>query len=170
MYDMARSPLVFTFKDSDKELVRAEAKRRQAINERSGLKGRNGGPEEGEKALRAHLLGAAGELAVADCLHLRRFLYQETTATRGSYDLPPNIDVKTRSAHWHDLICQLDEKPDKILVLVTIQHKQTLIHGWIKSSDAMQDQWKKDPAKGRPAYFVPKEALQPLPLLKNAEM
>lgn len=168
MYDMAYSPLVFTFNGSDTLLVHAEAKRRQSINEHFGLKGRNGGPEEGEKALRAHLLGAAGELAVADYLHLRQFLYQETTATRGSYDLPPNIDVKTRSAHWHDLICQLDEKPDKILVLVTIQHKQTLIHGWIKSSDAMQDQWKKDPAKGRPAYFVPKEALQPLLLLKNA--
>lgn len=170
MYDMAYSPLVFAFKDRDRQLVHAEARRRQSINERFGLKGRNGGPEEGEQALRAHLLGAAGELAVADYLHLREFLYQETIAARGSYDLPPNIDVKTRSAHWHDLICQLDEKPDKILVLVTIQHRLTLVHGWIRSSDAMQDQWKKDPAKGRPAYFVPKEALQPLLSLKNAEM
>ena len=76
MYDMAYSPLVFTFKDSDRLLVHAEAKRRQSINEHSGLKGRNGGPEEGEKALRAHLLGAAGELAVADYLHLRQFLSQ----------------------------------------------------------------------------------------------
>lgn len=170
MYGMAYSPLVFAFKDSDRQMVRAEAQRRQLVNEKAGLRGRNGGPEEGEKAIRAHLLGAAGELAVADYLHLREFLYQETTATRGSYDLPPNIDVKTRSAHWHDLICQLDEKPDKILVLVTIQHRLTLVHGWIKSSDAMRDQWKKDPAKGRPAYFIPKEALQPLLLLKNAQM
>lgn len=162
MSNMAYSPLVFAFSEKDKEIVRAEAARRQLVNEQKGLKGRNGGPESGATALYAHKLGAAGELAVADYLHLREFLYQETTAKRGSYDLPPNIDVKTRSSHYYDLICQLDEKPGKILVLVTMQNKLTLIHGWIKSEDAMQEQWKKDPAKGRPAYFVPKEALSPL--------
>jgi len=170
MYSMAHSPLVFAFKESDKQMVRDEAHRRQATNERFGLRGRNGGPEEGAKALRAHMLGAAGELAVADYLHLRQFLYQEKEAKRGSCDLPPNIDVKTRSAHWHDLICQLDEKRDKILVLVTMQNRLTLVHGWIKSIDAMQEQWRKDPAVGRPAYFVPKEILQPLLLLKDAQM
>ena len=160
MHSMASSPIVFVFSEADKTLVRAEAIRRQSFNEEKGLKGRNGGPKQGEKALFAHKLGAAGELAVADILGLREFLYQETEAKRGSFDLPPNIDVKTRSRHYYDLICQLDESPNKTLVLVTIEHKKTLVHGWIKSGDAMKDQWKKDPAKGRPAYFVPKEALQ----------
>lgn len=160
MHSMASSPILFVFSETDKALVRAEATRRQGFNEEKGLKGRNGGPKQGEKALLAHKLGAAGELAVADLLGLREFLYQETEAKRGSFDLPPNIDVKTRSRHWHDLICQFDESPDKILVLVTIQDKITAIHGWIKSKDAMKSQWRKDPAKGRPAYFVPKEALQ----------
>jgi len=167
---MASFGVVFEFSEEDKALVRAEAARRQSINEKKGLKGRNGGPENGEKALFFHKLGAAGELAVADYLGLREFLYQETEAKRGSVDLPPNIDVKTRSRHDYDLICQLDEKPGKILVLVTIQNKITLLHGWIKSEDAMQEQWKKDPAHGRPAYFVPQFALLPLISLRHAQM
>lgn len=167
---MASSPLVFVFSEEDKRLVRAEAARRQGINEKKRLKGRNGGPASGDKALFFHKLGAAGELAVADYLGLRSFLYQETEAKRGSVDLPPNIDIKTRSRHDYDLICQLDEKPGKILVLVTIQNKTTLLHGWIRSEDAMQQQWKKDPARGRPAYFVPQSALFPLVDLRHAQM
>lgn len=167
---MASFGIVFHFGEEDKELVRTEAMRRQRFNERKGLKGRNGGPADGDKALFFHKLGAAGELAVADYLHLREFLYQETEAIRGSFDLPPNIDVKTRSRHDYDLICQLDEKPEKTLVLVTIQNKITLLHGWIKSEDAMKEQWKKDPAGGRPAYFVPQSALLPLIDLRHAEM
>ncbi len=167
---MASSGIVFHFNREDKALVRAEALRRQRVNEQKGLKGRNKGPADGGKALFFHQLGAAGELAVADFLHLRRFLYQETEAIRGSFDLPPNIDVKTRSRHDYDLICQLDEKPGKTLVLVTIQNKITLLHGWIRSEDAMKEQWKKDPAGGRPAYFVPQSALLSLVDLRHAEM
>lgn len=165
---MACSPLVFGFSEEDKQLVRNEAARRQSVNESRGLLGRNGGPVDGRKAYIAHLLGAAGELAVADYLHLRDFLYQEKEAKRHSFDLPPNIDVKTRSNHRYDLICQLDERPGKILVLVTMQNKITLIHGWMKSEDAMQRKWLKDPAIGRPAYFIPKEHLSPLLTLCNA--
>jgi len=165
MASMAHPPIVFTFSETDKELVRTEAMRRQAINEWKGLKGRNGGPEDGGKALCAHMLGAAGELAVATLLGLREFLYAETEAKRGSFDLPPNIDAKTRSRHWHDLICQLDEAQGKVLVLVTMENKTCLVHGWISSDDAMREQWRKDPAKGRPAFFVPKSKLKSMHLL-----
>ena len=168
MHTMASSGIVFHFNREDRALVRAEALRRQRVNERKGLKGRNGGPASGDRALFFHKLGAAGELAVADYLQLREFLYQETEAKRGSSDLPPNIDIKTRSRHSYDLICQLDERPGKILVLVTIQNKTTLLHGWMKSEDAMKEQWKKDPAGGRPAYFVPSCELHSLVDLRHA--
>ena len=168
MHTMASSPLVFTFSEEDKAVVRAEALRRQGVNELKGLKGRNGGPASGDRALFFHKLGAAGELAVADYLQLREFLYQETEAKRNSSDLPPNIEIKTRSRHNYDLICQLDERPGKILVLVTIQNKTTLLHGWMKSEDAMKEQWKKDPAGGRAAYFVPSCELHSLVDLRHA--
>jgi hypothetical protein len=105
-------------------------------------------------------------MAAAVMLGMEDKLYQETEAKRGSADLPPNIDVKTRSLHRYDLIVQLDESPDKILVLVTIERRITLIHGWMQASDAMKQQWKKDPAGGRPAYFVPKTELLSLSTLK----
>jgi hypothetical protein len=160
-------PSVFAFNEKDRAIVHREANRRQFVNEAKALKGRNNGAACGPEALRHHLLGAAGEMAAASYLGLKQFLYQETEARRGSYDLPPNIDVKTRSRHCYDLICQLDESPGKVLVLVTIESRITLVHGWIKSEDAMQEKWKKDPAKGRPAYFVPKENLSPIELLKE---
>jgi hypothetical protein len=162
-------PIAFAFTEEQRQRARAEAFRRQALNEQQCRKSRNNGGEKAEKgdlALRYHLLGAAGEMAAAAVLGMEDQLYQETEAKRGSSDLPPNIDVKTRSKHYYDLIVQLDESPDKILVLVTIERRITLIHGWIKASDAMKEQWKKDPAGGRPAYFVPKTELQPLSLLK----
>jgi len=161
-------PIAFVFTEDQRQRARAEAFRRQELNERQCRKSRNNGGEKAEKgelALRYHLLGAAGEMAVAVLLGMEDQLYQETEAKRGSSDLPPNIDIKTRSKHYYDLIVQLDESPSKILVLVTIENRTTLIHGWINSKDAMKEQWKKDPAGGRMAYFVPKTNLQPLSLL-----
>lgn len=162
-------PIAFAFTEEQRQRARAEAFRRQALNEQQCRKSRNNGGEKAEKgdlALRYHLLGAAGEMAAAAMLGMEDQLYRETEAKRGSPDLPPNIDVKTRSLHRYDLIVQLDESPDKILVLVTIERRITLIHGWIKASDAMKEQWKKDPAGGRPAYFVPKTELLSLSTLK----
>jgi hypothetical protein len=160
-------PIAFVFTEEQRQRARAEAFRRQVVNEKQSRKGRNNGAEKGHLALRYHLLGAAGEMAVAVMLGMEDKLYQETEAKRGSADLPPNIDVKTRSLHRYDLIVQLDENPDKILVLVTIENRITLIHGWIKAADTMKEQWKKDPAGGRPAYFVPKTELLSLSLLKH---
>jgi hypothetical protein len=164
--DFLAPPLTFAFSEDQRQRTRAEAFRRQALNEKQGRKGRNNGAENGELALRYHMLGAAGEMAVAVMLDMEDKLYQDTEAKRGSADLPPNIDVKTRSRHYYDLIVQLDESPDKILVLVTIENRITLIHGWIQAADAMKEQWKKDPAGGRPAYFVPKDELKSLSRLK----
>ena len=161
---MADSPLVFTFSEEDKALVRAEALRRQRINELKGLKGRNGGPEDGDKALRAHMLGAAGELAVASYLGLKDHLFKEAEAKRGSDDLP-GIDVKTRSKSRYDLVVQKHENPSKKFVLVTIENRQTLLHGWCYGYEAMNERYWADPARGRPAYFVPQSVLHPMEAL-----
>jgi hypothetical protein len=50
----------------------------------------------------------------------------------------------------------------KRFVLVTIQEGTTLIHGWCYGRDAMQPSFWADPARGRPAYFMPKEHLSPI--------
>ena len=142
-----------------------EGMRRQQVNEARGLRGRNGGAWQGGKALDIHLLGAAGEVAVASCLGLKDYLFKETEAKKGSCDLPGSIDVKTRSKTAYDLIVQKGESPDKRFILVTIQDQKTLIWGWCWGKDAMQEQYWADPARGRPAYFFPKEALRSMNLL-----
>ena len=158
---------VFSFNAHQRRLVHAEAQRRQISNEKQGLKGRNNAPASGAVAQRLHTLGAAGEMAVAAFLGLDGHVFQETMARRGSCDLPFSIDVKTRARHYYDLIVQLDEEPGKRLVLVTIENRETRIHGWINSADAMQEKWRKECVKNRPAYFVPKEALLPLSSLQQ---
>jgi len=153
------SPISFVFTPEERQAAMAEGMRRQAVNEAKGLRGRNGGASFGSKALDIHLLGAAGEMAVASYLGMKHELYKEVEAKRGSYDLP-GIDIKTRSKHQYDLIVQKNELPEKKYVLVTIENKTTLIHGWIYGGEAMQEKFWADPARGRPAYFVPKEMLR----------
>lgn len=153
------TPVQFIFSDEERTLAMAEGMRRQGTNESQKLRGRNGGAWRGPKALDIHLLGAAGEMAVASHLGLKSFLYQETQAKRGSDDLP-GIDVKTRSKHKYDLIVQKNEDPRKKFVLVTIEDQTTLLHGWCYGEEAMKDEYWADPARGRPAYFVPKDVLR----------
>lgn len=153
------TPVEFVFTEEERQQAVAEGLRRQGFNESKGLRGRNGGAWKGSKALDIHLLGAAGEMAVASHLGMKDFLYKETQAKKGSDDLP-GIDIKTRSKHSYDLIVQRNESPDKKFVLVTIQDKTTLIHGWCYGRDAMKEEFWADPARGRPAYFVPKEKLR----------
>lgn len=141
-----------------------EGMRRQAVNEAKRLRGRNGGASFGSKALDIHLLGAAGEMAVASYLGMKHELYKETEAKRGSDDLP-GIDVKTRSKSRYDLIVQKNEDPSKKFVLVTIENQQTLLHGWCYGHEGMDAQYWADPARGRPAYFVPQSALHPMETL-----
>lgn len=162
---MAPSPILFTFTDEERRLAMEEGHRRQAVNEAKGLRGRNRGPRFGDKALHVHLLGAAGEMAVASYLGLKHELYKETEAKRGSDDLP-GIDVKTRSKKHYDLIVQKNESPSKKFVLVTIENQETLLHGWCYGEEAMMDEYWADPARGRPAYFVPQKALRSMESLR----
>ena len=153
------TPISFVFSEEERTLAMEEGMRRQGVNEARGLRGRNGGAWKGSKALDIHLLGAAGEVAVASYLGLKEHLFKETEARRGSDDLP-GIDVKTRSKASYDLIVQKREDPKKVFVMVTIENQQTLLHGWCYGHEAMQEQYWADPARGRPAYFFPKEKLR----------
>jgi hypothetical protein len=160
------TPISFVFSEEERSLAMEEGMRRQGVNEAKGLRGRNGGAWKGSKALDIHLLGAAGEVAVASYLGMKEHLFKETEARRGSDDLP-GIDVKTRSRHQYDLIVQKNENACKKFVLVTIESQKTFLHGWCYGRDAMKEEFWADPARGRPAYFVPKEALSPMETLND---
>jgi hypothetical protein len=159
------TPISFVFSEEERRLAMEEGMRRQQVNEARGLRGRNGGAWQGSKSLDIHLLGAAGEVAVASYLGLKEHLFKEAEAKRGSDDLPGGIDVKTRSKSRYDLIVQKQEDPKKVFVMVTIENQQTLLHGWCYGHEAMKEEYWADPARGRPAYFVPKEALHSMDAL-----
>jgi len=161
-------PIAFVFTEEQRQRARAEALRRQTLNERQCRKSRNNGGEKAEKgelALRYHLLGAAGEMAVASYLDIEHELFKDEEARRDSDDLP-GIDVKTRSNHRHDLIVQRGSNPQKKFVLVTIENQQTLLRGWCYGYEAMQERFWADPARGRPAYFVAQDNLRPMETLE----
>ena len=158
------SPISFVFTPEERQAAMDEGMRRQSVNEAKGLRWRNGGASFGGKALDIHLLGAAGEMAVASYLDMKHELYKETEAKKGSDDLP-GIDIKTRSKHSYDLIVQRQEDPDRKFVLVTIENQQTLLHGWCYGRQAMDVRYWADPARGRPAFFMPKENLHPMETL-----
>jgi hypothetical protein len=160
------TPISFVFSEEERRLAMEEGMRRQQVNEARGLRGRNGGAWKGSKALDIHLLGAAGEVAVASYLAMKGHLFKETEARRGSDDLPGGIDVKTRSKTRYDLIVQKNEDVRKKFVLVTIENQKTFLHGWCYGHEAMQERFWADPARGRPAYFVTKEHLRPMETLR----
>lgn len=163
--DFMPTPIRFVFSEDERLQAMQEGLRRQSVNEQKKLFGRNNGPRFGAKALDIHLLGAAGEMAVAAYLGMKEHLYVEREARRGADDLP-GLDVKTRSKHKYDLIVQKREDPQKKFVLVTIENQETLLHGWIQGKDAMLPEFWADPARGRPAYFAPKEILHSMESLR----
>lgn len=164
---MEYEPIEFIFTEEERKLAADEGYRRHNIDKEIGAKPRNGAPEEEEKALLLSLYGAAGEMAVASYLGLKDSLFQEKLPVRGSVDIPPNIDVKTAMAHRHNLIVQLDDIKTKTYVLVTIENKKCIIHGWVIGERVMRDININDPVGGRPAYFITKGLLNPISELKQ---
>jgi hypothetical protein len=96
-----------------------------------------------------HIEGALGELALAKHLGW----YWSKGIFRG--DDVHNFQVRTRSKHYYDLILHPDDPDDKNFYLVTGVNGEYRIRGWIKGIDGKQDKHWKDPAGGRPAFFVP---------------
>ena len=153
--------MIYQLSNEEKQLALSEAARRQLANEQNKTAGRNGGPENGQKALVLHKIGALGEMAVASYLGLKDFLYTDKTPKKDSCDLPFRIDVKTRGKHYYDLIVQLDEKTNKNFWLCTIEFNQIQIQGWIQGQHCFRAEYIKDPAGNRKAYFVPQSKLWP---------
>ena len=146
-----------------------EATRRQEVNEAKNLRGRNNAPAKGQKALEMHRLGCIGEIAVASFLNKEKSLFQLKTPVANSSDLSGGIEIKARSKHNYDLLIQLDDKPDKIFVLVTCESASAStvantarIVGWIHGTNAMRKEWIREFVRGRPCYAVPQSALSPM--------
>lgn len=156
------------------DAAETEANRRQNSNEARKLRGRNKAEASGQKALEMHRLGALGEIVVADYLGLRDQVFTAKKPVKNSYDLPGQIDVKTRPKHNYDLLVQMDDDPSKRFVLVTIEpDKSACIHGWADDETVKNHAEVKSYRWNRPCYAIQSTNLRPinelLPFL-NAEV
>ena len=116
----------------------------------------------------AHLIGIAGEIAVAR--YLGRYWPATTTYRKGDADLPPDVEVRTARRSDGSLIMHAADQLDRWFVLVVVlgydgpMPRALRIVGSIRGRDVEgHDEWVRDPLKsGRPAWFVPQSALHPI--------
>ena len=105
-----------------------------------------------------HIEGACGEMAVAKWAGK----YWNGAIGDLKADDVGKLQVRTRSNHAYDLIVHRSDPDDRAFVLVTGLAPHFILRGWIWGRDAKRDEWWRDPAGGRPAFFVPQAALRPM--------
>ena len=71
-----------------------------------------------------------------------------------------DVDVRTRSKHTYDLIVHDRDDDGRFIYLLTGGNGAYRFHGGIYAGDAKHERYWKDPAGGRPAYFIPQSDLQ----------
>lgn len=110
--------------------------------------------------LQIHIEGVAGEMAFCKAAGVP---FPATINTyRDQPDVPPDIEVRTRSKHWHDLIVRTDDNPEYRVVLVTGSRGRYFVRGWILARAARRDEWWQTYGGGPGAWFVPQDALMPM--------
>ena len=104
-----------------------------------------------------HIEGCLGEWAVAKGLGRYPsglFRFRES-------DLGDRIEVRTRPETWHDLLLHKEDDDKSRFVLAIGFNGEYDISGWVLGLEGKLDEYWKDPAGGRPAYFVPSKELHP---------
>jgi hypothetical protein len=108
-----------------------------------------------------HIEGCCGELVVAKYLGI----YWNGNFEKLKADDVGHFQVRTRSEHAWDMLLHDRDPDDRPFILVTGTAPEYLIHGWMYARDGKKEKFWKDPARGRPAYFVPKPYLEPMETL-----
>ena len=135
--------------------------RRHAIALSRSYSNRNNEPQTYQ--WNPHVLGACGECAFAKASGLYWSGGLNTFHGRGG-DVK-HIEVRTRSRMNYDLIIRDDDDPKKPYVLVLAPPSpRPVFHvaGWIYGEEARRFPKKNYGNKGKPAWFVPQEALRPV--------
>lgn len=101
-----------------------------------------------------HIEGVLGEYALSKYLNIR----WEGKGKLRAPDVGP-VDVRTRSKHNYELILHKEDEDDRQFWLLTGTNGEYIVHGYILGSDGKREEYWKDPAGGRPAYFVPQDKL-----------
>lgn len=107
-----------------------------------------------------HIEGAGAELAVAKAAGLFwEAVVKNPLGLAG--DVGP-IQVRSTQRANGRLILHKSDPAESLFILVTGRIPEFTIVGAIPGEQGMKDSYWTDPKEGRPAYFVPQEALKPL--------
>lgn len=114
----------------------------------------------------AHIEGACAELAVAKVLGVYWAGTIDTYRAADMVFLGHDVEVRWR-ADGAFLKVRERDPDDRVVVLVKGQCPAYEIVGWILGRHAKENMWRRDPhQRGKPAYFVPWNNLQPIERLK----
>lgn len=109
-----------------------------------------------------HIEGCLGEFALAKYLNI----WWGGKGNKRGNDVG-EYDVRTRSSHSYDLILHKNDPDNRIFWLITGNNGSYKIHGWILGKDGKNEKYWSDPAKNRPAFFVPQIDLNDPETLKK---
>jgi hypothetical protein len=120
-----------------------------------------------------HVLGAAGELAVAKALNIYPLLQVNVFKRLPDLDHSgQRIEVRARRSHRWDLIVRDDDDRQAVYVLATLERpyapgNPVAVHGWMLGQEAMRLEWRRDRGGyGSPCYWVPQQHLNDIANLK----
>ena len=127
-----------------------------------------GGVKRKDFGIEAHIVGAMGELAVAQLLKITwRPVIGELDTKRG--DLPGRLQIKSVHQSNYRLLLRESDPEDFRYVLVYLTVLQATVIGWMHGSEVKQDNFKILEGDGpfdRLVYAVPQNLLHPMNELK----
>jgi hypothetical protein len=138
------------------EIAVLVAAKRQIENLTRCRQDKHGAPRDSGWSL--HIEGAAGEMAVAKWSGR----YWNGNLSDLDADDVGRVQVRTRSRHDYDLIIHPADPSDRAFVLVTGLAPRFMLRGWVWGREGKVPEYWRDPAGGRPAFFVPQSALRPM--------
>jgi hypothetical protein len=106
-----------------------------------------------------HIEGCCGELAVAKYLNR----YWSGNFEQLKADDVGDYQVRTADDHNKRLILHDTDPDDRIFILITGLAPHYIIQGWVMAKEGKKSEFWSDPSRqGRPAYFVPRDCLNPI--------
>lgn len=116
-----------------------------------------------------HIDGAAAEILAAKALNV---YYCPRINTFKGADIGKNIEVRGTKVDWYGVKVKERDSDERIVVgFRKIDDTHYDLLGWIAAKEAKKKKWMKDPmARGRPAYFVPQEFLNPVETFPKEEL
>jgi hypothetical protein len=120
------------------------------------------GAPNGAGALEIDVNGCCAELAVARYTNL---FWCGTVNDVQARDVGGMVDVRSTTQRNHNLILHPDDDDETPYVLVWTHAPEFDLCGWTFAGDGKLSEFWRDPTGGRPAFFVPRNLLRPMPEL-----